>query len=773
MKILKRILKIFMGLLVVLFVGITIFFLTFDLNSYKNIITTKASNALGRPVTIDSMSMKLSLIPTIEIKGVKIVNNDAFKDEPPLLEIDSINATLALLPLLKSKVEIKDFNMVTAKVTLVDKKGLNNFTLGATGATSSTAQNVQKKTKSSSQKDFFKSIANVLNRLSIDKVSVKTLLITHTKDDKKTTLAFMDVSIDQLKLVKMTVVYNGKMVKMELNLGDVIALMSRRPNYSFSAKLSAFDTNVELSGTIGNTVNFDNLLFNVSVDGKNLKKLIDNFVKINNIPEIPFGVKLIAKGDLSGQLKIQPMTIILGDNSVAVSADVTLFDIKEKLRVVTLADVQVTDAQLAAQYGVKPFTARIEASSNDKNITLNKLALSGGKSDVLMNGVVSLSAAVPMIKTQIVSRYFDLSDFMTYQDIEQKTQGNDASKVPTSLFSDKKIDFSALKNVNAQFAATAQYVKVPYLDNIGVAVSGDLKKGRLFIPSLNIRTMAGMVKGTVAMDVAQAPASIHVNIQSDALKLDAFKIISEQIKGVNVLTDLKLTTQGDSLKSFVSALNGKVVLEMTKGEIVNKWFNSLPVAMDVLQTKANAMNFSVSEKNTELICGAVNLNIKDGVIVSDNQIALETSVVDFSVSGQVDLPKEELSLTMVPSLGDAKSNVQEALDLIKIIKVSGAIAHPSFEVDTKTAVQSGLMALVNKVAEKQGVQLNSGQNIKAMQLCETVLNRSLNVQMEQPQPKKKKVVVKKVEPQEVKTPTDAKDIIKQQLLDSLSKALKK
>ena len=107
-----------MILLLILFVAISIFFLTFDLNSYKGIITSKASEALGRPVTINSMSMKLSLIPTVEIKGIKIVNNAEFKDEAPLLEIDSIDATLALLPLLQSKVEIKSFNMATAKVNL-------------------------------------------------------------------------------------------------------------------------------------------------------------------------------------------------------------------------------------------------------------------------------------------------------------------------------------------------------------------------------------------------------------------------------------------------------------------------------------------------------------------------------------------------------------------------------------------------------------------------------------------------------------------------------
>ena len=230
MSILKRILKAIMVLLVILFITITIFFMTFDLNSYKGIITSKASDALGRPLTIESMSMKLSLIPTIEIKGVKIVNNEAFKNEAPLLEIDSVDATLALLPLLKSKVEIKAFNMSVAKVNLFDKNGQNNYTLGEAdkGQTTQPAQPVQ--SVSTEQKDVFKTVADVLNRLSIDTIAVKTLLITRMQENKKQTLALMDVAIEQLKLIKMTIIYNGKTIKAEVNLGD----------YGSSSKLFVF-----------------------------------------------------------------------------------------------------------------------------------------------------------------------------------------------------------------------------------------------------------------------------------------------------------------------------------------------------------------------------------------------------------------------------------------------------------------------------------------------------------------------------------------------------
>ena len=776
MNILKRIFKVIMILLVILFITISIFFLTFDLNSYKGVITSKASEALGRPVTINSMSMKLSLIPTIEIKGVKIVNNDEFKNEDPLLEIDSIDATLALLPLLKSNVEIKSFNMGMAKVNLFDKDGKNNYTLGAADA----APVVQSdQTTQVAQKDVFKSVSDVLNRLSIDTVAIKTLLITHKQDDKKQVLAFMDVAIEQLKLVKMTIIYNGKTAKIEVNLGDFASFMSRKPNYSFSATLDAFDVRAEFSGTIGDTVNFDNMLFNLSIEGQDLKKAVDNFIKSDKVPAKEFSLKLIARGDSNGQLKIQPITAILGENDATLSADITLSNVKEEAQITTVADVQMIDAKLARLYGIKPISISVDMVGNMKNITVNKLTLSAGKSDIVMNGLVSLSDAVPMIKTQLVSRYFDISDFIMDAEATVKSEDKTLENLTEKnvLFSDEKIDLSALKKVNAEFAATAQYVKVPQIDNIGVAISGNLTNANLSVPSLIIRTPAGSIRGNMALNATQMPTKIQVDLKSDELNLDAIKPIAEQLRGANIFTTLKLMTQGDSVKSFVSALNGQILLEITKGEILNKWFNSLPVAMGILQNKSQGMNFATTEQNSELVCGAINLSVKDGVINSDNQMAVETSVVDFAVSGNIDLSKEELSLTMVPSISNAKSVVQEALSLTKIVKISGSLMQPSFSVDTKavvqTAVKEGLNALASKVAEKNGIQLPSSQDAPSVHLCEKVLGRPLvgqtAVRVTAPSQFQEK--------QSISTETmpamDTKDMIKQQLLDSLTKALKK
>ena len=67
----KKFLLIVLGVILLLVIGVAVFLLTFDLNSYRQMISTKMTEALGREVSIGKLEMKLSLIPTIKIKNIQ------------------------------------------------------------------------------------------------------------------------------------------------------------------------------------------------------------------------------------------------------------------------------------------------------------------------------------------------------------------------------------------------------------------------------------------------------------------------------------------------------------------------------------------------------------------------------------------------------------------------------------------------------------------------------------------------------------------------------
>ena len=760
-----------MILLVLLFIGISIFFLTFDLNTYKGFISSKISTALGRQITIDSMAMKLSLIPTVEVKGITIANTKEFQEQGPLLKVDSMDVTLALIPLLKGSVELQDFNLSTANIILIDQNGQNNYTF----VSDVPAEPKTAKTSTGNSKND-----NILERLSIDKITIKKLTLSYTQEQQKHVLSLVNVSVEQLKLIKATIVYNGKTVKVDGNLGNLAGLVAKKPNYSFQLAFDGFDAVANVKGTIGDTANFAKMVFNVSVEGKNLKQTAGYFSKTtSSIPPLPFNLTTVIHGDLSGDIKIDPVNIVLDESKASLNMVVTLKNIQKDLQIFANGSLNVKDESVLKAYRIKPLAATFDIITDLKTLVINKMTLVADKSEIIMNGTAILTENVPTITTQIVSQYFDIDDFMRQDDTlvpQTKTNVKNQNE-NTPLFSDDKIDLSALRLVNATVALTAHYIKMPQIDNIGLSLKADLKDGHLKVPSLFVRTPIGALKGGVDLNASSVPANVTIDLTSDEIKLDTIKEISSQLKGSEVWASVKMNTTGDSVKSFVSHLNGQITLELTEGEILNKWFNSLPMAMGLLKNKSNTVTFSTADQVSQLVCGAINLTVKDGVIRSNEQIAIETSVVNFLVSGDIDLPKEELSLTMEPSISDAKSSVQNAMALTQIVKISGPFRHLTPSVDTKkaaeAAVKGGLGVLANKIAEKQGLKLATPSSNSGYNLCEKVLGRPLTGQTAVRAQPATKTQAMKTENKTQQPEVDAKDVFKQQLFDSLTKALKK
>lgn len=103
----RRILVIVIGLLVVLpIAGIGIFIATFNPNGWKPRIQNAVMRAMGRELSLNGpISLKWSLVPTIEARDVALANIDG-GSRPQMLTAQTIEAEVALLPLLSHRIEI-------------------------------------------------------------------------------------------------------------------------------------------------------------------------------------------------------------------------------------------------------------------------------------------------------------------------------------------------------------------------------------------------------------------------------------------------------------------------------------------------------------------------------------------------------------------------------------------------------------------------------------------------------------------------------------------
>ena len=89
-----------------------------DLSAYKGLLESVASNALGRTVSVnDKIAVTTSLRPVFTLKGLKIANPNGFKANE-FISMETARIQVALLPLLRVKVHILEFNVHGFDLTL-------------------------------------------------------------------------------------------------------------------------------------------------------------------------------------------------------------------------------------------------------------------------------------------------------------------------------------------------------------------------------------------------------------------------------------------------------------------------------------------------------------------------------------------------------------------------------------------------------------------------------------------------------------------------------
>jgi AsmA protein len=116
---LGRILLIVIALLVVLpIVGLGIFIATFNANGWKPRIQDAVMRATGRALSLNGpISLKWSLVPTIEAQDVALANIDG-GSRPQMWTAQSIEAEVALLPLLSDRIEIPSLTLIKPDVLI-------------------------------------------------------------------------------------------------------------------------------------------------------------------------------------------------------------------------------------------------------------------------------------------------------------------------------------------------------------------------------------------------------------------------------------------------------------------------------------------------------------------------------------------------------------------------------------------------------------------------------------------------------------------------------
>ena len=674
-------LKIIGGITALLVIILAVFVSTFDINKYKPDVIALVKEKTGRDFNIEgNLKFGYSLIPTVMVDGVRF-GNAQWGSKPDMAHIGHFVAQISLLPLFSGDIAVNRLVLSDTNILLeTSKEGKGNWQIEPLASSKQGPQKNTEPAKSGKAPTF-----------NISKVQIKNSNLTYRDGSSgKTTL----VSIDSFEAASkgfspsmtlaMKAAYNDIPIEANGEMGSFGSLTGNR-NYPVNIKVSINDVLLHLDGKIDKPMQAAGL----DVDVKLNAPTLDTFSRLSG-RKLPKAGPLHAAGHISehgGIYSIKSLQAeagkirILMDGEFAPGKPGMVFTIN--LAAESLANMnEFSGTQLP---DIKPLSMTAKLSDKESGYQLNDIKLQLGNSDLAGKAVLNIKGKRPALTAAINSNLVDLTPFAgdKKQDVSQPTK-------KAKVFPADPLPFENLKIADLNMDIKAKQVKTSDLNMDNVYIMFSLVNGKLAVKPLN----AGIAGGTLAMqmnlDASNGKSgTLDTSLDIKNLEPSALPDLKDEISGGKTDVILKARGTGNSVAAIMAGLNGNLLMKMGPG--ILKSSSATAASSDVfISTYQLLYPGAKGSKDTEIQCGVVGFDIKDGIATTNKGIAFATNKMNIVGSGIVDLKTEKLDIGINPQ---AREGVGiSPAQLAELVRLGGTLAEPRAVPDTMAAFKTAAAA---------------------------------------------------------------------------------
>ena len=308
--------------------------------------------------------------------------------------------------------------------------------------------------------------------------------------------------------------------------------------------------------------------------------------------------------------------------------------------------------------------------------------------DVALMGQVSadLSGDIPAVTASLAGQTLNLDALLPKSGGGGSAAGGAGGGAG---WSDARIDFSALRLVNARFAISLQRLVYQQIKAGPVTIQATIAGGKLnaTIPTLKLYDGGG--SATIAIDASGKMPAQAIRLQLTGL--DGYSFLKdtasfESIDGTAVIA-LDLTMSGASQRAIVQALAGTAKFEFTDGAI-----RGINIAKSVrsLSTAILAGWQESAEEKTDFAALGTSFKIAKGQAQTAD-LHLTGPLVRMTGAGVVDLPSQTLKFRVDPQVVASLEGQGGKRDLAGLgvpIIIAGPWAKPSIYPDIEGILQN-------------------------------------------------------------------------------------
>jgi uncharacterized protein involved in outer membrane biogenesis len=332
---------------------------------------------------------------------------------------------------------------------------------------------------------------------------------------------------------------------------------------------------------------------------------------------------------------------------------------------------------------------RIDArlQGTNEGVRADPLQLTLGRST--LNGSIELPRFEPrpLVRATLDAPLLDLTEILA-----AAGAAREPSRADGRLFTATRLPLDPLRLLDLESSLRIGRLELPgmrTLERVQARVS--LAEGRLRVDPFGLAAGPGRINGRLRLDApdSRKTATVEAELHAKGVPLEsllAFVDLKAGIKGAPTDMAIKLASSGNSIRAWMSGLQGHARIVVGKGRLPGKvanWSGSvIGKAVDI------ANPYRTVEDGSALECVVVNVPVRSGIVSIRETIAGETDKVVGAVSGTVDLGQERLDLILhsqaVGRLGPGLA------DFASAAKVTGTLAKPHLAVNVQGTAVAGL-----------------------------------------------------------------------------------
>lgn len=255
-----------------------------------------------------------------------------------------------------------------------------------------------------------------------------------------------------------------------------------------------------------------------------------------------------------------------------------------------------------------------------------------------------------------------------------------SKSVGTRVIPNAPLPLDLLRAIDAELDLRFDAVKSGEAPPLGPLVArAAIAEGSLKAEPVQLFVKADQAfSASVAVDAAKSTATLRILGKGiDAGELLARLGRGGEITGGSIDLEIQLQGRGKSLGEVLGTLDGNLRLSVGPHRVNNFALNLGRGLFTSIFALANP--FQKTDPYTDVKCFAASMPVKNGVLTSERNIAIETAKYNVIATGTLDLRTERIDLVVTPVVrGEAGT----------MVRVGGTLADPSAGIDVAGAARS-------------------------------------------------------------------------------------